>query len=60
MSQVGMALMMGVNAQFVANWEEGKRLPQWVDKAIKRLFLGHLNDGQATNAMTTRSGIKDS
>ena len=58
-SQVDLALMMGVDAQSVADWEEGKRLPQWADKAIRRLFLAHLEGSQATNSMTARSNIKD-
>ena len=58
-SQVDLALMMGVDAQSVVHWEAGKRLPQWADKAIRRLFLAHLDGSQATNSMTARSDIKD-
>jgi DNA-binding transcriptional regulator YiaG len=47
-SQVDLALMMGVDVQSIAHWERGKWLPQWADKLIRVLFIAHVDADKTT------------
>jgi len=43
LSQAALATSLGVDAQTVARWEKGSRIPKMADKMIRLIYLEHAN-----------------